>query len=38
MAMNTRNIANPHLRIKGIELFHIFDESRAHNKRNFNKY
>ncbi|CAD8112797.1 unnamed protein product [Paramecium sonneborni] len=31
-AMDTRNITNPHLRIKGIELFHIFDQSKM-NKR-----
>ncbi|CAD8115932.1 unnamed protein product [Paramecium sonneborni] len=31
-AMDTRNITNPHLRIKGIEVFHIIDQGKM-NKR-----
>lgn len=31
-AMNTRNMTNPHLRIKGIELFHIFDQGRMNRR------
>ncbi|CAD8174467.1 unnamed protein product [Paramecium pentaurelia] len=31
-AMNSRYMANPHLRIKGIELFHIFDQGRMNRR------